>query len=120
MIHAVAVVPMLEPMMTLIACGSVMKPDVTNPTTMTVMIDDDWTIIVETTPVPIPARRCVVASDMNLRRPDPLTDWRPSDRCFIPSRNVPSPPPTTTRIDNTSLIPAYSIQNGDYGLITER
>ena len=43
-----------------------------------------------------------------------------SDKCFIPSRNVPSPPPTITRIDNTSLISAYSIQNEDYGLITER
>ena len=25
-----------------------------------------------------------------------------------------------THVDNTSLISAYSIQNGDYGLITER
>ena len=98
--HAVAVVPMFEPMMTFTACVRFMSPDETNPTTMTVMMEDDWTIIVETMPVPTPASRCVVAKDMNLLNPDPLTACRPSERCFIPSRNVPSPPPTIIRIVN--------------------
>ena len=38
-----------------------MRPDETNPTAMIVMIEDDWTIMVVITPVPTPARRCVVA-----------------------------------------------------------
>ena len=104
MSHAVAVVPMFEPMITLIACVRFRRPEDTNPTTITVMIDDDWTITVETMPVPTPAKRCVVASDMNRLRPDPLTACSPSERCFMPSRNVPSPPPTTTSIDNSSFM----------------
>ena len=104
MSHAVAVVPMFEPMMTLIAWVRFMSPDETNPTTITVMIDEDCTITVETTPVPTPASRCVVASDMNFRSPEPLTACRPSERCFIPKRNVPSPPPTKTRIDKISFM----------------
>ena len=92
---------MFEPMMTLIACDRFMRPDETNPTTMTVMIDDDWTITVVITPVPTPARRCEVARDMNRLRPDPLTACKPSERCFMPSRNVPNPPPTIIKIENT-------------------
>ena len=101
---------MLEPMMTLIACVRFMSPEETNPTTITVMIEEDCTIIVETIPVPTPAMRCVVARDMNLRRPEPLTACRPSDKCFIPKRNVPSPPPTRMTIDNISFIAKDSIK----------
>ena len=71
--HAVVVVPMFEPMMTLIACVRFMRPDETKPTAITVMIDEDCTIAVETSPVATPASRCVVASDMNFRSPEPLT-----------------------------------------------
>ena len=102
--QAVVVVPMFEPMITLIACVRFMSPDETKPTAITVMIDEDCTIIVETSPVPTPARRCVVASDMNFRSPEPLTACRPSERCFMPRRNVPSPPPTMIKIDNVSFM----------------
>ena len=78
------------------ACGSVMSAVETNPTSMTVMIDDDCTSTVDTMPVPTPLIRCVVASDMNFRNPCPLTACRPSDRCFIPSKNTPNPPVTVT------------------------
>ena len=39
--HAVAVVPILAPMMTPTACVSFMIPEFTNPTTITVVADDD-------------------------------------------------------------------------------
>ena len=100
---------MFEPMMTLIAWVRFMRPEETKPTAITVMIEDDCTIIVVTRPVPTPARRCVVASDMNFRSPEPLTACRPSERCFMPRRTGPRPPPTMTRIDNNSLMSAYSI-----------
>ena len=73
MIHAVVVVPMLEPMITLMACVRLRRPDETNPTAMTVMIEEDCTMIVEMQPVITPARRCVVARDMNFLSPRPLT-----------------------------------------------
>ena len=72
-IQTVPVVPMFAPMITLIACCKVIMPDETKPTSITVMMEDDWTINVETMPVPTPAMRCVVARPMNLRRPRPPT-----------------------------------------------
>ena len=39
-IHAVMVVPMFAPMMTLIACDSFIRPELTKPTTMTVVADE--------------------------------------------------------------------------------
>ena len=38
--HAVTVVPTLAPMMTLMACLSVRRPELTKPTTMTVVADE--------------------------------------------------------------------------------
>ena len=72
-IHTVAVVPMFAPIITFIAWGSVMRPEDTNPTSMTVMMDEDCTRIVETIPVPTPAMRRVVASAMNRRSSCPAT-----------------------------------------------
>jgi len=41
--HAVNVVPILAPMMTVIACLSPRRPALTKPTTITVVALDDWT-----------------------------------------------------------------------------
>ena len=38
--HAVTVVPTFAPMMTLMACRSVISPEFTKPTTMTVVADE--------------------------------------------------------------------------------
>ena len=43
----------------------------TKPTSMTVIIEDDWTIIVEMMPEPTPTMRWLVAFAMNLRSPPP-------------------------------------------------
>ena len=71
MIQIVAVVPMFAPMRTANACGSVMIAVETKPTSITVMIEEDWTRIVETMPEPTPTIRWLVAFAMNLRRPPP-------------------------------------------------
>ena len=49
-IQEVMVVPTLEPMMTPTACFNVMMPELTKPTTMTVVADEDW--ITAVTPRP--------------------------------------------------------------------
>jgi hypothetical protein len=43
----------------------------TKPTSITVIIEDDWTIIVEMMPEPTPTMRWLVAFAMNLRSPPP-------------------------------------------------
>ena len=59
-IHAVRVVPMFAPMMTLMACANVNKPALTNETVMTVVAVDDCTAAVTKIPVRIPVSRLVV------------------------------------------------------------
>ena len=54
MIQTVAVVPMFAPIRTENACGSVISAIETKPTSITVMMLEDCTIIVETMPVPTP------------------------------------------------------------------
>ena len=49
-IHAVNVVPMFEPKQTPIVCSSVIMPEFTKPTIITVTAEDDWTAMV--TPIP--------------------------------------------------------------------
>ena len=49
--HAVTVVPTLAPMMTLMACRSVISPELTKPTTITVVADELW--ITAVTPRPV-------------------------------------------------------------------
>ena len=104
MIQIVAVVPMFAPISTANACGSVIKAVETKPTSITVMMDDDCTMIVEIMPVPTPTIRWLVAWDMNLRNPPPAADCRPSDRCFMPRRKMPSPPATVRSIVRISFI----------------
>ena len=108
MIHTVAVVPMFAPISTANACGSVIKAVETNPTSITVMIEEDWTMIVETMPLKTPTMRCFVAFAMNLRSPFPAAACKPSDKCFIPSRKIPNPPSTVRSIVRVSFIAAYA------------
>ena len=47
----------------------------------------------------------LAVGDMVLEFRVGLTVCRPSERCFMPSRKVPSSPPTMTKIDNVSFMP---------------
>ena len=56
----VIVVPILAPMMIQTAWRRVIIPELTNPTTMTVVADDDWITAVMTAPTRTPRKRLAV------------------------------------------------------------
>ena len=58
--QAVTVVPTFAPMMTLIAWRSVMRPELTKPTTMTVVAEELWMMAVMQRPVRKPAKTPLV------------------------------------------------------------
>ena len=90
--HAVTVVPTLAPMMTLIACRSVSSPELTKPTTMTVVAEELWITAVIPRPVAKPANFRPVIFPSSERSLPPA---RRSSACpirFIPNRNRQSPP----------------------------
>ena len=59
--HAVTVVPMFAPMITGIDCRRLRSPELTKPTTMTVVADDDWITAVTARPVSRPENRPLVS-----------------------------------------------------------
>ena len=69
--HAVTVVPTFAPMMTLMACRSVIRPELTKPTTMTVVADELWMIAVTPRPVRKPMATLPVILPSRLRRLPP-------------------------------------------------
>ena len=84
MIQAVKVVPMLAPIMTLMACLRVRRPALTKPTTMTVVALDDWIIAVTPSPVTTPLSGLEVIEARNFRRPEPAAFCNPELIRFIP------------------------------------
>ena len=70
-IQAVTVVPMLAPMMTLTACRRVMSPELTKPTTMTVVAEELCMIAVTPMPVRRPANLFVVSRPSSCFKPFP-------------------------------------------------
>ena len=96
--HAVMVVPTLAPMITFAACSSLIMPELTKPTTMTVVADEDW--IRAVTPVPISTAEnglLVSFSRMLSNRPPEALD-RPSPIICIPYKNRASPPIMVSRL----------------------
>ena len=57
----VMVVPMLAPMMIHTACCRVIIPEFTNPTTMTVVAEEDWMMAVMPAPTRTPMKRLAVS-----------------------------------------------------------
>ena len=66
-IHAVTVVPMLAPMMTLMACTSVRSPAETKDIVISVVAVLDCTAAVMNTPVSTPVKRFVVIAPRTWR-----------------------------------------------------
>ena len=89
--HEVNVVPRFAPIMTPTDCDSVMIPELTNPTTITVIALEDCTIAVATAPSATPR------SGVRQSRPShpcglpPLSRRRLSPITFIPKRKSASP-----------------------------
>ena len=91
-IHAVTVVPTFAPIITLMACFSVIRPELTKPTTMTVVADELWITAVMPSPVRKPAIFRPVILPSRVRS---LLPARFSSACpmmFMPNRNRQSPP----------------------------
>ena len=71
MIHAVTVVPMCAPMMTLMACMSVSSPALTKETVMSVVAVELCTAAVTNMPVNSPMKRLVVMAPRTCRSCEP-------------------------------------------------
>ena len=80
----VTVVPMLAPMITPTACSSFMIPELTKPTTMTVVADEDWMTAVTARPRRTPEKRVEVSfsSSCSMRPPESIVS--PSPMAFMP------------------------------------
>ena len=91
-IHAVTVVPILAPMITLMACFRLMRPELTKPTTITVVAEEDWITPVTARPVSSPAILPVVRRLSRPPRRLPARRSKASPMVFMPKRNKQSPP----------------------------
>ena len=83
-IHAVSVVPISEPKITPTVCGSSMMPELTKPTSMTVIADDDWMAIVITAPTARPLNLLSVALFRSFSSLPPAVFFKDSDSSLIP------------------------------------
>ena len=93
-----SVVPMLAPMITLMAGRRASTPELTRPTTMTVMAVLDWMTPVITVPAmtPLTGVPAIRASSARIRLTARL--WMPLDMNSSPSMKMPRPPITGTRM----------------------
>ena len=90
--HAVAVVPIFAPIITLMDCRSVIIPEFTKPTTITVVAEELWIIAVTPRPVKNPASLFLVSLASIFLRPSPALRSRASPIMLIPNRKRQSPP----------------------------
>jgi len=79
---------------------SVISPAFTKLTTITVVAEEDWIMVVTRNPVNTPKTRLAVMAERMERSLAPATRWRASLMIFIPYRNIPSEP-TSFRKSNS-------------------
>ena len=91
-IHEVIVVPILAPMITPTACVSFIMPELTKPTTMTVVADEDWIVAVTKAPSSNAFILFSVSFSKTFSSFPPESITRPSPMVFIPYKNRASPP----------------------------
>ena len=91
-IHAVTVVPMLAPIITPIDCLSVIIPEFTKPTTITVVADELCITEVTTSPVRKPVILLFVSLASIFLRLPPALRSSASPITLIPKRNRHKPP----------------------------
>ena len=91
-IHAVTVVPIFAPIITLMDCFRVISPELTNPTTMTVVADELWMIAVTPSPVKSPANRLVVIRPRSAFNLLPALRSSACPISVMPNRNRLKPP----------------------------
>ena len=91
-IQPVAVVPMLAPIMIPMALASFIIPELTKPTTMTVVADDDWMTAVTKAPSRTPRKVVDVSFARMISSLPPAMRLRPSPSSDMPKRKNPKPP----------------------------
>ena len=91
-IQAVTVVPMLEPMMTPTACLRVMMPELTKPTTMTVVAEEDWMTAVTAAPSRKPLSTVELIFARMVCSLPPAWRSRALPMVSMPNRNSARPP----------------------------
>ena len=92
-----SVVPMLAPMMTAMAGRRPRTPELTRPTTMTVMAVLDWMMPVMNVPARTPLTGFPAIRASSARIWLTARFWMPLDMNSRPSMKRPSPPTTGTR-----------------------
>ena len=88
----VAVVPMLAPMTMPTALDSCISPELTKPTTMTVVAEEDWITAVTSAPSSTPLMGLEVSLPRMVSSLLPATRFRPSPSRVMPNRKKESPP----------------------------
>ena len=96
--HAVTVVPTFAHMMTLMACRSVISPELTKPTTMTVVADELWMMAVTPRPVRKPTSGLPVI-------------WSSSERSLLPARRSSAEPIRLMPNKNSDKPPSIVIKS---------
>ena len=91
-IHAVTVVPMFAPIITLIAWRRVIMPEFTKPTTITVVAEDDCITAVTARPSMRPFMGLLVREASIFLRRLPARFSRALPIMFMPNRNSDRPP----------------------------
>ena len=84
-------VPMFAPMMMPIAWNSFIMPELTKPTTMTVVAEEDWMTDVTAVPSSIPLIGVFVIRYRNDSSLSPATLFRPSPISAMPYMNNATP-----------------------------
>ena len=98
---AVIVVPMFDPRMTGIDWTKDMSPALMNPTTSTVVTEDDWMTAVIPAPVRRPTKRFAVSFSRTALALSPTTSFSESVIKSMPNRNIARPPTSpTTRLNH--------------------
>ena len=91
-IQAVSVVPTLEPMMTPTVWPSSMMPELTRPTSITVIAEEDWMAMVMPAPSSRLLKRLEVIFFSSCSSRPPASFSKPEDMTDIPYRKNASPP----------------------------
>ena len=90
--QAVTVVPTFAPMTTPMACRSCMMPELTKPTTMTVVADEDWMMAVTPAPSITALKGWLVRCSRIGFSLEPARFSNDSPMMCIPKRNMARPP----------------------------
>ena len=105
--HEVTVVPILAPMMMPMALDSFMMPELTNPTTITVVAEDDWITAVTAAPRNTARSLPEVSRSRICSILPPLALERPSPNTCMPYKKSASPPTIVSTLKK-SMITSFS------------